>query len=123
VIAHSGARYGRGARRDIALLAQVWALDPNVELDNPLGGVVRGSDAIVVLYARVFETPIRLSVELHDVIEFSGADHVVFAGRELATHTQSGRRFDPVAIRTSRYSRYARVLRAYQLRMTGRVCS
>ncbi|MGL6236941.1 MAG: YybH family protein [Segniliparus sp.] len=90
--------------QDLDVLAKVWAPDPLAQLNNPLGGLLRGGEQIVDLYRRVFEGSIRLQVELTDIVEYSDERHAVFAGREIGEYIDlaTGSR-TPLAIRTSRY--------------------
>ncbi|KAA2252885.1 nuclear transport factor 2 family protein [Solihabitans fulvus] len=93
-------------RRDLAVLRQVWSADPLAQLNNPLGGLLRGGDAIAELYARVFDGPARVMVTFGDIVEYADDTHAVFAGRETGTFTGRDGAELPLAIRTSRYFRY-----------------
>lgn len=88
-------------RRSLELLGAVWLDDPLVQLNNPLGGILRGAEAIRSLYARVFDGPARVWVEFGDIVEFRAAGTVVYAGRERGEFTV-GATVVPLAIRTSR---------------------
>ncbi len=68
--------------RSLDILRSAWAEHPLVQLNNPLGGLLRGPEEVVSLYGRVFSGPARVWVELYDVIEYVGDDSVTFAGRE-----------------------------------------
>jgi len=92
-------------QRSAEALVSVWAPDALVSLNNPLGGVLRGIDDIGALYQRIFDGPARVWVELYDIVEYAGADTVVFAGRERGEFTRDGRTV-PLAIRTSRVFQY-----------------
>jgi hypothetical protein len=92
-------------QRSREMLAAVWAPDPLASLNNPLGGIVRGIDAIDALYARVFEGAARVWVELHDIVEYASDDTVIFAGRERGEFSRDGVTV-PLAIRTSRVFQY-----------------
>ncbi len=83
------------------VLRQVWLDHPLSQLNNPLGGVLRGLDRISELYGRVFTGPARAWVELYDIAEYRLGDAVVFAGRERGEFTTDGVTL-PMAIRTSR---------------------
>jgi ketosteroid isomerase-like protein len=91
---------------DANVLAEVWSGDPLAQLNNPLGGILRGGRAIVDLYKRVFAGPARLQVEFDDVVEYLGERHALFAGREHATYAVGDGPPTAVEIRTSRYFRY-----------------
>ncbi|MDH5527461.1 MAG: nuclear transport factor 2 family protein [Nitrospirota bacterium] len=93
-------------RRDDTLLAAVWADAPLVQLNNPLGGILRGIGPITELYARVFHGPARVWVAFSDVVAFEGGDMIAFAGRETGEFVL-GETVIPLHIRTSRV--FARV--------------
>jgi ketosteroid isomerase-like protein len=92
--------------RDIDALRADWAADPLAQLNNPLGGILRGGDAIADLYAKVFDGSVRVQVTFGDVVAYRGEDHAVFAGREIGTYTAPDGAAVPLEIRTSRYFRY-----------------
>jgi ketosteroid isomerase-like protein len=85
----------------LEVLEAVWRDDPLVQLNNPLGGIVRGAEDIRSLYARIFTGAARAWVELHDVVEFEAGETVVFAGRERGEFIH-GDTVIPLSIRTSR---------------------
>ncbi|KDA52908.1 hypothetical protein EG19_08710 [Thermoanaerobaculum aquaticum] len=91
--------------RSLEALAAVWAQNPLISLNNPLGGITRGIDDICALYQRIFDGPARVWVEFYDVVEYAGQDMVVFAGRERGELTQDGVTV-PLAIRTTRVFQY-----------------
>lgn len=88
-------------RRDADLLRAVWAAGPLIQLNNPLGGILRGIDPIAALYDRVFTGPARVWVEFHDIAAFEAPAMVAFAGRERGEF-RVGDAVVPLAIRTSR---------------------
>lgn len=87
--------------RDLDALAAVWLDDDLVQLSNPLGGVLSGAPAVRDLYERIFTGPARVWVEFGDIVVFTAADAVIFAGRERGEFT-AGSATVPLAIRTSR---------------------
>ena len=86
---------------DLDLLRDVWLDEPLVQLCNPLGGLLRGREAIVALYARVFAGAGSAGVEFEDVVEMVAAETVVFAGREHGEFAYADE-VVPLRIRTSR---------------------
>ncbi len=118
LIADAGNRTANGARaalesfyyafnrRDIDILGRVWSDHPLAQLNNPLGGLLRGGSAIIALYARIFDGSARVQVEFADIVEYIGDDHVVFAGRETGTYAVAEGVPIPLSIRTTRYFRY-----------------
>ncbi len=93
--------------RDAEVLAMVWSDHDLAQLNNPLGGILRGGGAIVDLYRRIFEGRARLEIEFADFVQYTDDRHAMVAGRESGSYTVHG--FAPVeiSIRTSRYFRYA----------------
>jgi len=87
------------------LLRRIWADDPLIQLDNPVGGIVRGTEEIVALYARIFTGPVRVRVELWDIVRYATPALVVFAGRERGAYERDGVSA-PLDIRTTRIFRY-----------------
>jgi ketosteroid isomerase-like protein len=93
--------------RDSRTLASVIADDSLAQLNNPLGGILRGGKAIVDLYVnKIFQGLVRVEVEFSDFIHYAGGAHALFAGRERGTYTVNGADPQPLEIRTSRYFRY-----------------
>ncbi|MGB7816725.1 MAG: hypothetical protein WBL28_10285 [Methylotenera sp.] len=128
MITHSQQNYGRGAtnrihqanshsiegaraliesfyyafnQRDMGVFAQVWANHALIQLNNPLGGIVRGFEPIANLYQGLFTSSASVWVALSDIVEFQTDDMVVFAGRETGEFTK-GEITVSLAIRTSR---------------------
>ncbi|MBO0876765.1 MAG: nuclear transport factor 2 family protein [Pseudonocardia sp.] len=92
--------------RDAQTLQLVWSDHPLAQLNNPLGGILRGGDSISRLYREVLTGSVRVWVGFADIVEYAGGDHVVFAGRETGEYTDPAGLVAPLAIRTSRYFRY-----------------
>lgn len=71
----------------LELIRAVWLDDPLVQLNNPLGGMLRGLDAIAGLYARIFAGPVKPWVRFEDIIEMTlSPATAVFAGRERGAY-------------------------------------
>jgi phenylpyruvate tautomerase PptA (4-oxalocrotonate tautomerase family)/ketosteroid isomerase-like protein len=88
---------------DVELIRTVWLDDPLAQLSNPLGGVLRGRDAIAALYRKIFGGPIRPKVRFQDITVLSlGPASTVFVGRELGAYGDVD-----LAIRTTRCFVYA----------------
>ena len=87
--------------RDMDVFRKVWADHALIQLNNPLGGMLRGYEAIAALYQRVFTGPAAVWVELGDIVEFQTDAMIVFAGREIGEFSQAGKSL-PLSIRTSR---------------------
>lgn len=87
--------------RDLAVLKQVWAEHDLIQLNNPLGGILRGYEPIAALYSRVFSGAASVWVELDDIIEFETENMIVFAGREHGEFALNNQTL-ALTIRTSR---------------------
>lgn len=92
-------------QRSPDVLSAIWLDAPLVQLNNPLGGILRGADEVRSLYERIFTGPARVWVEFSDVVEYRGKDTIAFAGRERGEFT-TGSDVVPLAIRTSRVFAY-----------------
>ncbi|MFD9892679.1 YybH family protein [Amycolatopsis sp. NPDC059027] len=92
--------------RDLDVFRRVWTTHPLAQLNNPLGGILRGGEAITALYDKVFTGPARVTVTFGDIVEYVGDDHALFAGRETGEYRVGDTPAVPLAIRTSRYFRY-----------------
>jgi limonene-1,2-epoxide hydrolase len=55
-------------RRDSNAMREVWAQHPLTQIDNPIGGILRGGDAAVALYDRLFAGPLQFQFTLLDVV-------------------------------------------------------
>ncbi|MDD2719781.1 MAG: nuclear transport factor 2 family protein [Gallionella sp.] len=88
-------------QRDMEVFAQVWANHELIQLNNPLGGILRGYETIANLYRGILTGPARVWVELDDIVEFESDTMVVFAGRETGEFTR-GDKAVSLSIRTSR---------------------
>lgn len=91
--------------RNLAALDAVWHRNPHVQLNNPLGGVLRGETAIHDLYQRVVEGDIKVTVRFTDAIAYVANDMIVFAGREKGEYIVRGAKY-PLEIRTTRIFGY-----------------
>ncbi len=92
--------------RSLDLFHQIWLDHPLIQLNNPIGGMLRGAGPIGELYARIFEGPVYVRVGLHESVAYLSAEMAVFAGRERGTYERDGRAY-PLDIRTSRIFLYA----------------
>lgn len=90
--------------RNLDLLRAVWLDHPLVQMDNPVGGLLRGRDAIVTLYSALYAGGWGW-VELEDVLEVWTPANVIFAGRERGEYVTANETI-PLAIRTTRCFAY-----------------
>ncbi|QBD76616.1 DUF4440 domain-containing protein [Ktedonosporobacter rubrisoli] len=89
----------------LELLGQNWLDAPLAQLNNPVGGIVRGAKAINNVYARIFAGPVNVQVEFYDIVAYASSGMVVFAGRERGTYGSKDKA-NPVDIRTTRIFAY-----------------
>ena len=87
--------------RDFELMKRVWADEDLIQLNNPLGGILRGFEDIAKLYGRVFTGSASVWVEFSDIVEFETENMVVFAGRERGECSSNNQTLS-LAIRTTR---------------------
>lgn len=121
--------------KDLDTLAAGWADDPLVQLNNPVGGILRGRAAVRDLYERVFAGTLNVQVTFGDAATYWLGDAVVFAGRETGTYRHPSLGEQPLRIRTTRIFAYdgtwrqihhhgsiddAELLAAYQDAVRGR---
>jgi hypothetical protein len=92
--------------RFLDLFRQIWFDHEFIQLNNPVGGIMRGVGPIGDLYARIFEGPVRVQVEFYDIVAYLSSEMAVFAGRERGTYERNGKAY-PLDIRTSRIFLYA----------------
>jgi hypothetical protein len=92
-------------QRDLVVFEHVWASHDLIQLNNPLGGILRGIEPITKLYQGIFTGPASVWVALSDIVEFQSQDMVVFAGRETGEFTK-GEITVSLAIRTSRIAQW-----------------
>ena len=99
--------------RDLEVFERVWVRDPLVQLNNPLGGMLRGADDITRLYQQIFDSRARVEVSFGDIVEYQAAGMAVFAGRETGQFTDPGGRGVPLRIRTTRVFAYDQAARRW----------
>jgi hypothetical protein len=68
--------------RDLAGLAASWEASGEAVMDNPVGGIARGWEAIRSVYERLFASDSRLHVEFHDYTIHGSASIFYAVGRE-----------------------------------------
>jgi hypothetical protein len=93
--------------RNIQALKEVWFEDKLSQLNNPLGGIVRGIESIVQLYDTIFKSDASVWVEFGDIVCYHTTNLAVFAGVETGEFKKSGNLL-PLRIRTSRFFAFVR---------------
>jgi ketosteroid isomerase-like protein len=91
--------------RSLNLFRRIWVDDPLIQLNNPVGGIMRGAGEIAALYARIFAGTVSVRVELWDIVRYALPGVVMFAGRERGSYERGGQA-EPLDIRTTRIFRY-----------------
>lgn len=92
--------------RDLEALEATWSSSPFAQLNNPVGGIVRGGPQIIELYGRIFTGGVQLEIEFSDVMVFAGGGHAVYAGRETGFYWTASGSPTPLSIRTTRCLHY-----------------
>lgn len=88
--------------RDITTLQKVWYENDLSQLNNPLGGIVRGAKLIVELYDKVFKSNASVHVEFSNIICYETIKTIVFAGVENGEFKKNEDTI-PLHIRTTRF--------------------
>ncbi len=91
--------------RDIGVLSRLWLDQPQVQLNNPLGGMVSGKPAITRLYEKIFTGPADVWVTFTHIAVFETTTVITFAGEEIGEFRQSGTQLS-LRIRTTRILSY-----------------
>ncbi len=92
-------------QRSLAVFDAIWAEESLIQLNSPLGGILRGHEQVRALYRGIFEGPVQVWVEFSDIVQYASAEMVVFAGREQGEFTR-GDKTVALSIRTSRAFQY-----------------
>src|SRR6266498_4304484 len=91
--------------KNIKTLEEVWYPNDLSQLNNPLGGIIRGVRSIVDLYDKVFKSNASVTVAFGDIICYEETKTVVFAGVENGEF-KKGENTIPLRIRTTRFFGY-----------------
>jgi len=88
--------------KDLETFKKVWLNHELIQLNNPLGGIIRGIVPILEMYDRIFNGQASVWVELSDIVMYQSNDMVTFAGREIGEFKINGQTID-LQIRTTRF--------------------
>jgi len=91
--------------KDIDTFNQIWVSHDLVQLNNPVGGIIRGIKDISALYTRIFQGEADVWVEFQDIVTYDFNECVVFAGLEKGQFKINNRNID-LEIRTTRFFAY-----------------
>jgi len=89
-------------KQDLTLFTGVWLNNAFIQLNNPLGGMVRGIGPILTLYEKIFSGQSKVWVEFADIVCYATDETVTFAGKETGQFQQGGEVIS-LHIRTSRF--------------------
>lgn len=92
--------------RDIDTFKKIWLNHELIQLNNPLGGIIRGILPITELYNKIFNGQARVWVELTDVVSYISNEMITFAGQEIGEFSIEGQTID-LNIRTTRIFGYS----------------
>jgi ketosteroid isomerase-like protein len=90
--------------RDMDAMRRNWAQSDDSVMDNPVGGIMRGWDAIESVYAKVFASPHPYRFEFFDYTLHETAELFYVVGQERGEYTADDGVL-AMAIRTSRVFR------------------
>jgi hypothetical protein len=92
--------------KDLEIFKKIWFNDALIQLNNPLGGIIRGIHPIIELYERIFNGPASVWVEFSDIVYYQSADMITFVGRETGEFSINNQKIN-LQIRTTRFFGYA----------------
>ena len=92
--------------RDLATFLKVWLQHDLIQLNNPLGGILRGIGPINKMYEKIFNNRAQVWVELSDIVVYYLGDMALFAGKETGEFRIDGQIID-LHIRTTRFIGYS----------------
>jgi ketosteroid isomerase-like protein len=73
--------------RDIELMARNWAPTTDAVMDNPVGGIMRGWEAIRAVYERVFSSSGKYWFEFYDYSYHDAGEIFYVVGRERGEYS------------------------------------
>jgi hypothetical protein len=88
--------------KDIETFRKVWLDHELIQLNNPLGGIMRGIKPINELYKKIFTGEATVWVEFSDIVLYHSNNTATFAGREKGEFSLNGQTID-LQIRTTRF--------------------
>jgi ketosteroid isomerase-like protein len=91
--------------RDLSLMAANWLTSEEAVMDNPVGGIMRGWNAIRSVYERVFAGSGQFRFEFYDYSIHRTAETFLAVGRERGEYRALSGDTLQMAIRTSRFYR------------------
>jgi len=92
--------------KNIDTFKKIWYGNDLIQLNNPLGGIIRGAKPITDLYDRIFNSDANVWVKFTDIVYYKTEEMIVFAGTEIGEFS-SGNETITLKIRTSRIFCYS----------------
>jgi ketosteroid isomerase-like protein len=86
-------------------LRRIWADGDDVVMDNPVGGITRGKEAIMDLYRHIGASSARVYVEFGDYTLHEAGEMLYAVGRERGSFFLEGQHQTDLVIRTTRVFR------------------
>ena len=87
--------------RNLNTIRSLWLNNELVQLNNPVGGIVRDLEEILAVYEKLFNGNVRVWVNFTDIVYYGTSDFVVFAGTEIGEFSSNGQTMQ-LKFRTSR---------------------
>ena len=91
--------------RDIKVFSQVWHNHSQIQLNNPLGGIIFGKSSITRLYEKIFTGPAEVWVTFSHIVVFETPKMITFAGQENGAFHKAEKELS-LKIRTTRIVSY-----------------
>ncbi len=92
--------------KNLDIFKKIWLNHELIQLNNPLGGIMRGIIPIVELYDKIFNGQASVWVEFNDIVLYHSNEMVIFAGREIGEFISDGQKIE-LQIRTTRLFGYS----------------
>ena len=92
--------------RDIDVMAAVWSHQELVQLNNPIGGILRGGAEAVALYRGIFAGGLHHEITFTEAVTYNHTTSVIFVGREFGNYSINGQALEPLVIRATRLFTY-----------------
>lgn len=68
------------------MLKHISYPNENIQLNNPVGGIIRGVSSITNVYKKIFSGDVNVQVEFTNVVAYASENMIVFAGEEIGSY-------------------------------------
>jgi hypothetical protein len=92
--------------KDLNTFKKIWYKNNLIQLNNPLGGIVRGIEPITNIYDKIFNGKASIWVEFTDIVCYQTPEMIVFAGVEIGESKTKDETIN-LKIRTTRIFGYS----------------